>query len=191
MGIPCKTAAGHAELAGRQRGLSQRHRTLLFLVDGKRSVDEVISLGAQAGVPKAYLDELMALGLVVLAAPVRPLPGDVAPAPALLPDLIDEGDLAFGEESDTGMLGLPLSNTELAALDETDIGFARARAQLLELLRQHGPVTAAITMLRVRRSRDRTALRALLPEIRVRLLRGNEPPGLRASLEEAERWLTP
>ena len=35
--VPIKTAAGHDELGTRQRRLSQRHRTVLFLVDGRRS----------------------------------------------------------------------------------------------------------------------------------------------------------
>ena len=44
MGIPCKTAAGHAELVASQRHLSQRHRAMLLLVDGQRDVDEVLRL---------------------------------------------------------------------------------------------------------------------------------------------------
>ena len=35
-GIPIKTAAGQAEMSSRQRRISQRHRTMLLLVDGKR-----------------------------------------------------------------------------------------------------------------------------------------------------------
>ena len=38
---PQRTAAGQTELGGRSRHLTQRQRTVLFLVDGQRSVDEI------------------------------------------------------------------------------------------------------------------------------------------------------
>ena len=49
MGIPCKTAAGHAEQASREQHLSQRHRLLLLLVDGQRTLEEVVEQGRRAG----------------------------------------------------------------------------------------------------------------------------------------------
>ena len=39
--VPIKTPDGQAELSTRVRRVSQRHRTVLFLVDGKRSTVEV------------------------------------------------------------------------------------------------------------------------------------------------------
>ena len=42
--ISIKTPQGQAGLATRQRRVSQRHRTVLFLIDGKRSAPEVRSL---------------------------------------------------------------------------------------------------------------------------------------------------
>ncbi len=45
---PSKTAEGHAELSHRTRGLSQRYRTVLLLVDGRRTADEVRALCRQA-----------------------------------------------------------------------------------------------------------------------------------------------
>ena len=47
---PVKTAEGQAELNTRARRISQRHRTVLFLVDGRRSEDEIVALAAKAGV---------------------------------------------------------------------------------------------------------------------------------------------
>ncbi len=67
--IPIKTPDGHTELSTRQRRLSQRHRTVLFLVDGKRSATDVRSMALQAGVPEACFDDLLAQGLIVLPEP--------------------------------------------------------------------------------------------------------------------------
>ena len=46
---PQRTASGHAELATRGKRLSQRHRTVLLLVDGRRSEVDIRKLAAQAG----------------------------------------------------------------------------------------------------------------------------------------------
>jgi len=61
--IPIKTPQGQAELSTRQRRVSQRHRTVLFLIDGKRSATEVRHMALQAGVPENCFDELLAMGL--------------------------------------------------------------------------------------------------------------------------------
>jgi hypothetical protein len=73
--IPVKTADGQAELASRQRRVSQRHRTVLFLTDGKRSADEVRALARQAGSSDSCFSELIDLGMIKLpaaAAALRP-----------------------------------------------------------------------------------------------------------------------
>jgi len=140
LGIPCKTAAGHAELVASERRLSQRHRTLLLLVDGRRSVDEVLQLGLQAGVPRAYLDELLALGLIVLAAPMTAavqLDQDPFAATAAASAFASTPEVASVHEHDddamldTVGLGPAISNTQLAQLDDTDLAFAQARSVLL------------------------------------------------------------
>jgi hypothetical protein len=143
---------------------------MLLLVDGRRSVAEVLQLGLQAGVPRAYLDELLALGLIVLAAPMTAavqLDEDpfAAPATGLTHAQVDSASL------DTIGLGPAISNTQLAQLDDTDFAFAQARSALLQALLKRSPVTGAVTMLRVRRARNRAQLRALLPEVHARLAR--------------------
>lgn len=70
--IPIKTPAGQAEMSSRQRRISQRHRTMLLLVDGKRTEAQVRALSAQAGVPGICFDELMGLGLIVAPQPEPP-----------------------------------------------------------------------------------------------------------------------
>lgn len=70
---PVKTELGQDELRRRARKLSQRHRTVLLLVDGKRSRDEVVALAQQAGVTAGLFDELVAMGMVEEgAAPAEP-----------------------------------------------------------------------------------------------------------------------
>ena len=70
---PIKTAAGQAELSTRALRLSQRHRTVLFLVDGRRSESEVRTMATQAGVPDTCFDELVVLGLIGPLGPFGPL----------------------------------------------------------------------------------------------------------------------
>lgn len=211
MGIPCKTAAGHAELAARERRLSQRHRTLLLLVDGRRDAAEVLRLGEQAGVPRAYFDELMALGLIVLGAPVwppQPVPADPAWAPTEQngppSDPLEAADsLPFGWPTDLGSLprvfssaedsvgfGAPVSNTELSELERDDPALAQARSVVLQALLATSPVIGAVTMLRVRRSRSRAQLRALLPEVQARLSRPRHLADARLVIQRVEALLS-
>ncbi|HMC16389.1 MAG TPA: hypothetical protein VKI18_12200 [Albitalea sp.] len=70
--IPVKTADGQAELASRQRRVSQRHRTVLFLIDGKRTADEVRALARQAGSSDTCFNELLDLGMIKLPEAVLP-----------------------------------------------------------------------------------------------------------------------
>jgi hypothetical protein len=217
VGIPCKTAAGHAELTARARRLSQRHRTLLFLVDGRRSLDDVNRLGEQAGVPRAYLDELLALGLVVMAAPVTdrgPSIEDPAwapteqtlaiPHPALALDDDDEdsrplppgwpSDLSslpgvFSSAQDSIGFGEAVGHTELSALAEGDPALDQARSVVIHALFSTSPVTGAVTMLRVRRSRNRAQLRALLPEVQARLSRPHHLADARLVIQRVEALL--
>lgn len=213
MGIPCKTAAGHAELAVRQRGLSQRHRTLLFIVDGKRTLEEVIELGARAGVPRAYIDELMALGLVVMAAPASGAAVAAATAreaeasawsneptvPAPLsrqPEAATLGALAAWRQGahpqdagDTVAFDEAVTNTQLAAADAMDDAVAEARTLMMQALRAHAPVSGAVTMLRLRRARQRPALIGLLDEVQARLERHRDEVELQQLMQRVARLL--
>jgi hypothetical protein len=84
---PVKTDQGHDEIAHRTRRLSQRHRTVLLFVDGRRDEDEILWLAVRAGVPPACYAELVELGLV--ASPgsaqgaVAPDSTDETPTPPL------------------------------------------------------------------------------------------------------------
>jgi hypothetical protein len=77
--VPFKTSAGQAELSTRQRRVSQRHRTVLFLIDGKRSAAEVCRMALLAGVPESCFDELLAQGLIALPVPLFAAPAVSVP----------------------------------------------------------------------------------------------------------------
>ena len=62
--IPTKTALGQEELRRRAGGLGQRHRTILFLIDGRRPLSEVLSLAHQAGAATSHFEDLVRLGYV-------------------------------------------------------------------------------------------------------------------------------
>ncbi len=75
--VPVKTPEAVAELSSRQRKLSQRHRTVLLLVDGRRAEKEVRQLAIAAGSPDTAFDELLDLGMIS-----RPMPLELEPRAA-------------------------------------------------------------------------------------------------------------
>ncbi len=185
---PVKTAEGQAELATRARRVSQRHRTVLFLVDGRRSEEEIIQLAAKAGVPKTCFDDLVEQGLVMRAHPTFSLLID---EPAAEPDTLHI-DLPIGGE-DSSLIPLPAARTlhpdsvsldsvasqagaadawwpsDHAALQRSDPAFAEARLILMREVRAHAPVTGSLTLLKLRRAHSRAELAGLLGEVEGRL----------------------
>src|SRR5215216_1911219 len=80
--VPFKTELGHNELRTRANKLGQRHRTILFLIDGRRPLAEVLSLAQQAGAATQHFEDLLRLGLVELPPdPTPPAPEPEAPPP--------------------------------------------------------------------------------------------------------------
>lgn len=68
---PVKTPFGQDELRHRTRGLGQRYRTVLLLVDGRRPLGEVLGMAHKAGAQTSHFEELVRMGLVEI-------PDDVA-----------------------------------------------------------------------------------------------------------------
>lgn len=97
--VPVRTAEGHDELATRARRLSQRHRTVLLFVDGRRSAGEIGALARRAGVQESVYRELIELGLI--AEPASTNGADAAPrrSEPLLPSRHPELPLATGVPS--------------------------------------------------------------------------------------------
>jgi hypothetical protein len=80
-GAPSKTVLGQKEMRHRSRALGQRLRTVLLLVDGRRSHAELRELALRVGASEHCLDELHALGLISLPTP-EPVPQPMPEAPA-------------------------------------------------------------------------------------------------------------
>lgn len=155
---PVKTADGQAELTHRTRRLSQRHRTVLLLVDGRRSVDEVLRQAAQAGVPAECFNELVALGLI-----------DTDP--------VAHVELPLEPPAEDSMLpptrSLLLESSGWTPLDATadlpDAPLEEARELLLRAVRNEAPVSGSLTMMKLKRATSREDLEALLDEVEQRI----------------------
>ncbi len=154
--VPQRTAAGQAALTRRTRELTPRQRTALFMVDGKRSVDIVLALGAQAGAKASDFFDLVALGLVST-------PGLVD-----VPVLRDSSVLPSSQslQGDSSWSQLPDSEAPLAPADAP---LAEARELLIRAVRNAAPLAGALTLRRLRRAGTRPELEALLDEVEQRL----------------------
>ena len=171
---PVKTPEGQAELTHRVRRLSQRHRTLLLLVDGRRSVAEVLQLAAAAGVPREVFDELLALGLIAMEGLGAQLPAEIdhvdlplAPEESVLPAgaLMAESQQGEGGqvESAAGFL------EEEGLVPLSDPNLEEAREMLIRAVRNEAPVTGSLTLMKLRRATTREALQELLEEVELRI----------------------
>jgi len=153
---PQLSAAGQAELTTRRHRLSQRHRTVLFLVDGRRSEEHVRALAAQAGAGVQCLDDLVLLGLVVRPGDARQDAG-----------CGNESSLLPSSQSLQGESTWSVAEDDKAA--PTDRPLAEARELLLRSVRQEAPVAGALTLMKLRRATSREDLEALLDEVEQRL----------------------
>jgi hypothetical protein len=87
--IPVKTPDGQAELSQRRRRLSQRHRTVLLLVDGRRTEQQVRSLAQQAGAGDSCFAQLLDLGLIAMPSPSAPAEAPTPTVPIAPPPPVD------------------------------------------------------------------------------------------------------
>jgi len=138
---PFKTADGVDELRHRTRGLSQRHRTVLLLVDGRRPLGEVLGMANKAGAATSHFEELVRLGLVEVPAEVMaPEPQETAPGALDLPkltsvelDVRDEGPITPPVE--------PWVLPPIPDVDEPDVEFEVNLAAATPLVHDDGPDT--------------------------------------------------
>ncbi|MEP6874132.1 MAG: hypothetical protein ABI887_07175 [Burkholderiales bacterium] len=191
--IPIKTPEGQAELNARQRRVSQRHRTVLFIIDGKRTTDEVRAMALKAGVPESCFGELVELGMIMLSEPTfslliddpvsapgilhvdLPLPGpdsrsaafdSMLPASRSLFPESASADSTLGSVS-TAQAWLNADTPDAAdSLDPVVVG---ARLILVRAVRAQAPLAGTITLLKLRRARTRGDLVDLLDEVESRI----------------------
>ena len=157
---------------------------MLFLIDGRRSAEQVKRMGEQAGAPPSCFDELLSFGLITLAPPVqRPsraaatttqkgsVEQDSKPESSFLPSarsLLPESTI-----NDTNVVALssPESLLREAGDGEVDTAFEEARRILMRAVRSEAPVAGSLTLIKLRRARSRSDLLALLPEVEARISR--------------------
>jgi hypothetical protein len=180
---PIKTAEGLDEIATRSRRLGQRHRTMLLLVDGRRSAEDVKRLAAQAGVSATCYGELMEMGLIALPLPTlaisaleatQPIPLTIdVPLPADDDSLLPSAQSLHPESTLNGDLGPaePWSAVETGHGDLADLDPAleEARDMMLRAVRAEAPVAGSLTLMRLRRARTRADLAALIEEVEARV----------------------
>ena len=196
--VPIKTPEAVAELSSRQRKLSQRHRTVLLLVDGRRPEDEVRQLAVAAGSPETCFDELLDLGMISRPAPLEPEPPPPPPKRAaasrpaplqmapqempqetLAPDSVVSAlppSLSLQPESHLDssvneLAGAAMDALESEPFDDQDAALEEARAILLRAVRAEAPVAGSLTMMRLRRARTREDIESLLEEVESRIFK--------------------
>lgn len=64
-----KTDAGHQVIKDRSVALTPRQRSALIMMDGKRTLEQVLAATASTGVTREDFDKLLELGLISDAAP--------------------------------------------------------------------------------------------------------------------------
>ena len=209
---PVKTADGQDELSSRKRRLGQRHRTVLLLVDGRRSADEVRALAVQAGAADSCFDELVALGLIAQPQAANPeaTADSVAAAPSP-PDLaMDTAAPSLDEPGDSSLL--PPSRTlqpesvlgdlrmesvllpeplpaELQAFDDIDPLLEEARDLLVRAVRAESPVAGSLTVLRLKRARSRGDLAGLIGDVESRIVKPHRSLAAQQTLQRVRQLL--
>lgn len=187
--IPVKTPEAVAELGSRQRKLSQRHRTVLLLVDGRRHEEEIRLLAQQAGAPENCFDDLLEMGMIMLptlsAVPAEDqgplsMPAVLYELPLTSPDSVLSvlpASLTLQPEShlpDSVLNELPppdMASLDLVPFEVHDTALEEARAILLRAVRAEAPVAGSLTMMRLRRARSREDLESLLEEVEARIFK--------------------
>ena len=88
-----KTELGQQALKERSPQLTSRQRSAMILIDGKKTIDQVLAATAGLGIVGTDIDHLLALGFIAAvdgaAAVAAPAPGPVpAPAPSPTADAV-------------------------------------------------------------------------------------------------------
>ncbi len=209
--IPTKTREGLAELTARQRRVSQRHRTLLLLVDGRRNETQVRDMASQAGVAPGCFNDLLELGLIELRAPAPTLQGTAATgqvraftaphaqdwresvaADSELPASRTLAPTSSFLDSATGEPAAPSSwfRTDPVTYHPDDDALERARELLLRTVRAEAPLAGTLTSLRLWRARSREDLRPLIDEVEARVSQRRRSLSATLALQQARTLLT-
>jgi hypothetical protein len=206
---PVKTQLGIDELRTRTHGLNQRHRTMLFLVDGQRPLSEVLALGLQAGARTTHFADLVHLGMVDVAldpnAPVVAPPSvDAADsggntlsgvlaveleAPARAPKFTTEDSSRMPLKLPEGTEAVAFAQRRALAKSELEDLHQEVRELLTDTLRIDAPLFAAVTLVRVRRAQTTRELINLVWEIERHLVASKKSQSEMQTLYQARELL--
>lgn len=161
-----KTEAGRQEIQQRTRKLSTGLRSILLLVDGQRTEDELRSLMSGLHAPEDALGQLEAEGLIERRSGAALMMAAVAaPPPAAA--------------------GVPAPATEMTPADRYNLLYTR----ITDDIRTHVGLKGYFLQLKVERCADADELLALLPDIATALTKARDHTfatrwleGVRASL---------
>jgi hypothetical protein len=160
--VPVKTAEGQAELGTRRLRLSQRHRTVLFLVDGKRSEAQIRALALQAGAPPGCFDELVARSLIALpdgspakavarVEPARATPASaepIEPVAGPAPSTVESPPAAPARPAAPATLTAPTASRRGAAVPSAPIPLVVVNDSLLPAVGTLPPDSSALDSVR-------------------------------------------
>jgi len=79
-----KSAKGAEAIATRQHGLSPKLRSMLIMIDGKRSFDELLQVSQMLGNAEELLGQLLDQGFIEPGGSVTSAPAPLSSAPAAL-----------------------------------------------------------------------------------------------------------
>lgn len=166
--FPIKTPLGQDELRNRTRGLGQRYRTVLLLVDGRRPLGDVLTMALKAGAQTSHFEELVRMGLVEVPEEIAaPEPVDTEAGALDTPRLTSVDLDVFAE---------PALTPSAALLPDEDEDAARPPAPLSAVVGGDHAVTAPDVLM----GRDRG-----LPMIQVEQIPEDPPVSAPAPLSAA------
>lgn len=177
--IPLKTPQGQQELTRRSHGLSQKHRTILLLVDGRRTLDDVMSLAQHAGATPKHFEELLVLKLlrvpelaVIAAGQIDEVDIPLHTGLTLPPPEEDVAPVVRQAEA-VAETAAPIAT---GAVNEAALMLESVREMLIDMLKIAAPVTGTLTMMKLRRAQGREELADLLYEVQTKVERSRTKP---------------
>lgn len=165
--IVAKTAAGADELKTRSRGLPQRLRAVLIIVDGLQTVEQVRNASTGLGLPADFLEKLVADGLVE----VRPRQAGKVPTrtagPASRPASLTTVDIPFppSDSPAASLGGAPQAGTEAER-------FLRVRQYMNDKVVESLGLRSFFFILKLERCSTRGELADLLPDFAKAITKG-------------------
>ena len=152
--MPAKTEQGRAEIESRSRKLPGGLRSLLLLVDGRRTVAELQELAKRLNAPEDALQQLLSLELIS-----------------------GEGAAAASPPS----IGEP-ANEPIAPRDGGSNRFGILYALMTDLVREQLGVRGYFFQLKLERAQDDAALEARLPELQSALAKKTSMQGAASAI---------